>query len=246
MFRDSSEPVAPEDPFPSTQWSLIVRAAAGDTDSRTALAELCGRYWYPVYAFIRRRTGSAEQAEDLTQGFFAHLLDGDRIAGANPARGRFRAYLVGSCRNYLADRHRRAAAVKRGGAARRVPLDYAAAAHRFGREPETAGDPERLFLRAWALTVLERAGDAVRAEYAAAGRAPLFDRLRPALTGDPEAGRYRAIADEFDLTENAVKKAAQQLRQRYAAELRRQVGDTLADPREVDDEIRELFAAVSG
>jgi RNA polymerase sigma-70 factor (ECF subfamily) len=246
MLRDPSDLAPTDDPFPSTEWSLVARAAGKDDAARDAFARLCSQYWYPVYAYFRRRTGDVGQAEDLTQGLFTHLLDGDGVAAADRQQGRFRAFLVGCCRNYLVDQHRRSAAGKRGGAARHVPFDFAGAAERFRREPADDGDPERVFLRSWALTLLKRTSLAVRAEYAAAGRAAVFDRLRTAITGDPGAETYRAIGAEFGLTENAVKKAAQALRQRYAAELRRQIRETVADPGQVDDEIRELFTAVAG
>ncbi|MBO0701168.1 MAG: hypothetical protein J2P46_22415, partial [Zavarzinella sp.] len=132
------------------------------------------------------------------------------------------------------------------GAARRVPLDFAAAAERFRREPADGGDAEKRFLRSWAVTLLDGTAAAVRAEYDRAGRGALFDRLRTSLTGDPEAEKYRVIGAEFGLTENAIKKAAQQLRQRYQVELRRRILETVAHPNQVDDEIRELFAAVGG
>jgi DNA-directed RNA polymerase specialized sigma24 family protein len=246
MPHDPSHSAPTDDAFPSTQWSLVARAAGTDGAAREAFAGLCAQYWYPVYAYFRRRTGSVDRAEDLTQGLFAHLLDGEGVAAADRRQGRFRGFLIGCCRNYLVDRHRRSTAAKRGGAARRVPLDFAAAAERFGREPADGGDAEKRFLRSWALTLLDGTAAAVRAEYDRVGRAALFDRLRTSLAGDPEAEKYRSIGDEFGLTENAIKKAAQQLRQRFAVELRRRILETVEHPGQVEEEIRELFAAVGG
>jgi DNA-directed RNA polymerase specialized sigma24 family protein len=234
------------DDFPSTHWSLV-ELAAGDRDTaKEALSKLCSQYLYPIYAFFRRRSRSVPEAEDLTQGFFAHLLEGDLVAEAKPAVGRFRGYLIACCQHYLADYHRRSGAAKRGGANRLVSIDYADAERRYRREPDGGGDPERLFVRNWAFALIEQAEKSVRAEYVLVKRGDLFDRLRPALIGDPTAERYRVIGLEFGLTPNAVKMVAQQMRERYAAELRRRIAQTVARPEDVDEEIRELFAAVAG
>ena len=234
------------DDFPSTQWSLVVRAGGKRDVAHDALAELCAHYWYPVYALFRRRSSTVQEAEDLTQGFFTHLLDGELVAAADPGVGRFRAYLAGCCKNYMLDRHRRRSAKKRGGSGRRVPFDFVEAERRYGREPSHVDDPERLFVRNWAFALIEQAEKAIRHNYAETGRANLFDRLRPAIAGDPTADRYRTIAAEFGLSENAVKKTVQQMRQRYSSELRRRIAQTMVRPDEVEDEIRELFAAVRG
>ena len=242
-------PTSPEptsrDAFPSTHWSLV--ALAGDPNTaQDALSKLCRQYWYPIYAFFRRRSASVSEAEDLTQGFFAHLLDGDLVADAKPAIGRFRGYLISCCRHYLVDQHRRNVAVKRGASARRVSIDFVAAERRYRKEPADGGDPERLFVRNWAFALIEQAEKSVRTEYALADRGALFDRLRPALVGDPNSERYRVVGLEFGLTPNAVKMVAQQMRERYAAELRRRIAQTVARPEDVDEEIRELFVAVAG
>jgi RNA polymerase sigma-70 factor (ECF subfamily) len=234
------------DEFPSTHWSLVARAGGEQEAARQAVAELCKLYWYPVYSFFRRRAATLEAAEDLTQGFFTHLLDGELVAAADSTQGRFRAYLIGCCRNYMLDQHRREAAKKRGGGVRRLPIDFADAEARFRREPTADGDPDKLFLRTWAFTLIEQTMAAVRQEYTAAGRTALFDRLRPALACDPNADGYRAIGIDLGLSENAVKKAAQELRRRYGAELRHRIRQTIARADEVEDEIRELFAAVAG
>lgn len=234
------------DDFPSTQWSLVARAGGKREVARDALAQLCAHYWYPVYALFRRLSSNVQEAEDLSQGFFAHLLDGELVAAADPEAGRFRSYLAGCCKNYMRDRHRRSAAKKRGGSYRRVPIDFIEAEKRFRREPSHVDDPERLFVRNWAFALIEQAEKATRQSYARAGRGDLFDRLRPTIAGDPAAERYRAIAAEFGISENVVKKTVQQIRQRYSSELRRRIAQTIIHPGEVDDEIRELFAAVRG
>jgi RNA polymerase sigma-70 factor (ECF subfamily) len=234
------------DLFPSTQWSLVARAGGRDGASCAALGELCGRYWYPIYAFFRRWSRTREEAEDLTQGFFEHLLAGESLAAVTPAHGKFRGFLLACARHYVVDQHRRNTAARRGGDVRTVALDFRAAADRFDREPAHDGDPDRLFLRSWAMTLLDRTAAALRADYTFRDRADLFDRLRPALAGDPDAGSYREAGEALGMTENAVKKAAQELRRRYGEELRRQIADTVSDPGDVDDELRDLFAAVSG
>jgi RNA polymerase sigma-70 factor (ECF subfamily) len=240
----SSHPTTDE--FPSTHWSLIACAGGNQQSARGALAELCELYWYPVYSYFRRRVATVETAEDLTQGFFEHLLDGEVVGGASASQGRFRAFLISCCKNYLVDQQRREGAKKRGGDRRRVPIDFAVAEARFRREPQAIDDPERLFLRNWAFTLIDQAVAAARREYASTGREALFDRLCPAITGDPEADAFRAIGRDLGLSENAVKKAAQDMRRRYAAELRRRISQTVSRPGEVDDEIRQLFAAVAG
>jgi RNA polymerase sigma factor (sigma-70 family) len=234
------------DDFPSTQWSLIARAGGNEPNAQAALAVLCEQYWYPVYSFFRRRAASVDAAEDLTQGFFAHLLDGGMVARADESQGRFRSYLIGCCQNYLVDHLRREGAQKRGGKVRRVPIDLAEAEARFRKEPAATDDPERQFLRNWAFTLMEQTAAAVRREYADAGRTALFDRLRSSLCGDLDAEGYRSIGGELGLSENAVKKAAQELRRRYGAELRYRIRQTIARPGELEDEIRELFTAVGG
>jgi DNA-directed RNA polymerase specialized sigma24 family protein len=235
-----------DDAFPSTHWSLVARAGRDNDTAPDALSKLCSQYWYPIYAFFRRRSTSVPEAEDLTQGFFAHLLDGDLVAEAKPAVGRFRGYLIACCRHYLVDQHRRQGAVKRGVSARRVSIDFAEAERRYRREPADGGDPDRLFVRNWAFALIEQAEQSVRAEYVLADRGTLFDRLRPALVGDPNSERYRVIGREFGLTPNAVKMVAQQMRERYAAELRRCIAQTVARPEDLEEEIRELFVAVAG
>jgi RNA polymerase sigma-70 factor (ECF subfamily) len=237
---------AAADEFPSTQWSLVARAGGQQDVARQAVAELCNLYWYPVYSFFRHKAATVDAAEDLTQGFFTHLLDGDLVAAANEKQGRFRAYLIGCCLNYMYDQHRRESAKKRGGAVRRVPIDFAEAEARFRREPKTDSNPEKVFMRTWALTLIEQAVTAVRQAYVAASKGALFDRLRPALTGDPDAEGYRAIGADLGLSENAVKKAAQELRKKYGVELRNRIRQTIASAEDLNDEIRELFAAVAG
>jgi RNA polymerase sigma-70 factor (ECF subfamily) len=235
----------PASVFPSSHWSLIARAGAADRlQARGALADLCRRYWYPVYAFVRRQTRSAADAEDLTQGFFTHVLASDVIARADPHRGRFRTFLVSCCRKYLATERRAKRTKKRGGGVVVLDLDFSSAATRYAREPADPADAESLFRRRWALTLLDDVFAALEAEYRGAGQEPVFAHLRPCLVQHGERAPYAEVARAVGMTVPAVRKAAQRLRDRFRAELRRRVAETVAEPGEVDDEIRDLFAAV--
>ena len=231
-------------PFPTTRWSRVARAGdrAGD-DARAALAELCAAYWYPIYAMIRR-LGHAD-ALDLTQGYFARLLEKPVIAAADPARGRFRAFLRADCRFYLGDCRDRQRAEKRGGGRSSLSIDARDAEGRYLLEPADDLAPDRLFDRAWALTLLGRALDRLAADYAAAGRGAVFERLQGVLTG---AGKvpYARVATDLGLTEAAVQQAASRLRRRYREALRDEIAATLDDPSDeaVEAEIRDLFDAL--
>jgi DNA-directed RNA polymerase specialized sigma24 family protein len=230
--------------FATTRWSMI--AAARDPaapEARRALADLCGLYWFPVYAYVRRRGHDHHRAEDLTQEFFARLLEKGDLAAADPGRGRFRTFLLTACQHFLANEYDRATARKRGGGWTAVPLDLAEADGRFSREPVGDGDPERAFARRWAVDLLGRAVTSLRVEYAASGRADLFDALRHCLAG--VAADHAGVAARLGMSTGAVKVAAHRLRERYRDRLRAAVADTVASPAEVDDEIRDLFAALA-
>jgi RNA polymerase sigma-70 factor (ECF subfamily) len=231
--------------FATTRWSLV--AAARDRSlpgARHALAELCRAYWYPVYAYVRRRGHDHDRAQDLTQEFFARLLETDGLAGVDPDKGSFRSYLLAACQHFLANQHDRECAQKRGGDRSFVPLDFDAAAGRWGREPAHAETPERLFERGWALALLEQVLGRLRSEYELAGRGPLFDLLKGRLTGTA-ATAHAVVAADLGLSEGAVKVAVHRLRKRYGELLRDEIAQTLGDPALVEDEIRALFAALA-
>lgn len=237
-------PTAGRDDFGTTQWSLVLRAGGDESGAREALASLCRDYWLPVYSYTRRHAGPSE-AEDLTQGFFAHLLAGRRLAAADPSRGRFRAFLLTCLKNYLANENARATAHKRGGGVVIVPLGPEAEARCRAASADHL-PPDRLFDRQWALAALDAALCDLEAEEIAAGRADQFARLRPALTGKDDVCRYAEVAAALGATEDAIKKAAQRLRARYGAAVRRRVAGTVDDPDDVDAEVRDLFDALSG
>jgi RNA polymerase sigma-70 factor (ECF subfamily) len=233
--------------FPTTQWSRVV--SAGDPEApaaRESLAELCGAYWYPLYAFIRRRGHDPERAADLTQDFFARVLEKGLLAEADPARGRFRSFLRAVCADFLANRHDWEHAQKRGGGRIILPIDAADAEGQYARELADGLTPERIFDRSWALTLLGRVLDRLGREYDEAGKGMTFEALRAALAGDAVAPSHAAVAARLGSTEGAVRVAAHRLRRRYGELLRQEIAATLADPAQVDDEIRDLFAALGG
>ena len=237
---------ATPDEFQTTHWSLVLAARRRESpQAREALAALCATYWYPLYAFIRRRGYDGDRAQDLIQEFFARLLEKDVLATVDPAKGRFRSFLLASCTNFLANCRDRDRARKRGGDRVHVPLDPRDAEGRYRREPADAMTAERLFHRRWALTLLDRVVALLEAEAARTGKAALFDRLKSCLTGERGADHYAAIARDLGTTEAAVKMAALRLRRRYQEVLRAEIARTVADPAEVDDEIRDLFAALA-
>lgn len=232
--------------FATTRWSLIL--AARDRHSpaaETALGELCTAYWYPLYAFIRRSGRDATAAEDLTQEFFARLLEKSWLGQADQAKGRFRTFLVTACRNFLANEYDREIALKRGGGRVALSFDFGDADDRYAREPAHDLTPERLFERRYAIALLDQVMSSLRAEYAGAGKESLFDALKGTLERPSDGPPYADIADQLGQSVGAVKVAAHRLRQRYRDRLRAAIAQTLDDPGAVDDEIRHLFTALS-
>jgi len=242
----------PEDPatgdhdsrFATTHWSLIVRARASDPAAREALAVLCQRYWYPLYAHIRRSSGPADAA-DLTQAFFAYLLESDLLSATDSSRGKFRAFLLACCNHFLSNERDKARALKRGGGRLALSLDLDAAASRYSLEPADRLTPELAFVRQWALALLDEAHARVEREYHATGKGELYRLLKPVLIGVADPLGYAGTAGSLGMTVAAVKKAAQRLRESYRGVLRDMVAETVERPEEVDDEIRELMAAVA-
>ena len=232
--------------FATTSWSLVL--AAGGVSAATAaeaLATLCSRYWYPVFAFVRRQGYSPEDARDLTQGFFARVIEKGDVADADRSRGRFRTFLLTACTHFLSNERDRAGTLKRGGGLVAVPLDLIEAEGRYGRALADDETPESLYERQWALALLSSCLGSLRAEYEIAGQGGLFDRLEAYLTADDAAGTYAEAAVELGMTTSAVKTAVHRLRRRYRDSLRRQIADTLASPDDGDVELRHLFEALS-
>jgi DNA-directed RNA polymerase specialized sigma24 family protein len=243
--NDPLFPAAGSD-FRTTHWSLVIDAGQrGDKSAEAALAELCQRYWYPLYAYVRRRVGNVSEAQDLTQEFFARLLEKNVLAAASQERGRFRSFLLAAMKNFLANEWEKAKATKRGGGRRVLPLVFDTAESRLSLEPAHDLTPERLYERQWALTLLELVVDRLEREFAAAGKQPQFTALKPAIAGSQVALDYAAAAGQLSMTEDAVRQAAHRLRRRYRELLREELAQTVADPANVDDEIGSLFETLA-
>jgi RNA polymerase sigma-70 factor (ECF subfamily) len=241
-----SEP-PPHPAFVTTHWSLVVSAGHSDTlHARDALEKLCRAYWCPIYAFVRRQGHGPHDAQDLTQEFFARLLEKKSLAVADPAKGRFRSFLLASLKHFLANEWDKSRAQKRGGGQILIPIDVAAAETSGGFEPADDVTAEKIFERRWALTLLDQVLRRLRAEYVRDGRENLFEQLKPTLTEASRTVAYAEIASRLGTTEGAVKVAVHRLRQRYREVLRAEIADTVASPGEVEDEIRNLFAALAG
>src|SRR5262245_30690498 len=235
-----------QDGFTTTRWTLVLAAKRRDDPGvPEAFARLCERYYQPLYSFLRRRGETPEDAQDLTQGFIARLLEKDVLRHADPARGKFRAFLLTSLKHYAANEHVRAAAGKRGSGQPLLSVDLDAAEGRYGLEPRDDLTPELLYDRRWALAVLERALRALRAEFSANGRESFFEAVQGTLTGDSAAVPYREIADRFGMTESNVKVSIHRMRRRYGDLVRAEIADTVDTEAEVDEEVRYLLTALS-
>jgi len=230
--------------FQTTRWSIVNAAGSGDSAARSALAKLCETYWYPLYAYIRRRGSTPDDARDLTQGFFASLIERRDFDSLQRERGRFRAFLLASLQHYLANDFARRTTQKRGSGVLPLALEFDGAEGRYRFEPAGKETPQTLFERRWALTVIERALGEVRREWEAASKVAEFESLKSCLLGDAPDGGYAAIARDISSTEGAVRVAVHRLRRKFQKRLRAEIAETVADPAEVDDEIRYLLRAL--
>jgi RNA polymerase sigma factor (sigma-70 family) len=230
--------------FATTHWSLVLAAGRGSSvGARDALAALCRSYWYPLYAFVRRRGYGPEDAQDLTQAFFARLLEKGYLRAADSERGRFRSFLVTACQHFLAKEQNRARAKKRGGGRKVLTLDFDAGERRYRREPAHSTTPEVIYERQWALTLLNQVLQQLEQEYATVDKQHVFNQLKDFLTGE-QGTAYRDVALSLGLSEGAVKVAVHRLRRRYRELLRAAITQTVATPEDVEDELRHLFSAV--
>lgn len=254
MCLVSPEPVKPSESdhrtaggvFATTHWSVVL--AAGQPDSpqaQAALEALCRAYWYPLYAYVRRRGRSPQDAQDLTQGFFLSLLRGQYLTRADRARGRFRTFLLTALENYLHNEHDRALALKRGGDREIVSWDGLEAERRYALEPAGGLSPEQLFEKRWGATLLEQVLARLRAEFDQPERRAVFDQLKPHLWGEDHATPYAELATRFNLSVPAIKVTVHRLRKRYRELLREAIAQTVADPGEIADEIRHLLRVTS-
>jgi RNA polymerase sigma-70 factor (ECF subfamily) len=229
----------------ATRWTLVIAAANTDSPepAMRALTELCQTYWPPLYAYIRRQGCDPHESEDLTQEFFSRLLEKNYLADADPAKGKFRSFLLASLKHFLSNERDRARAQKRGGGQTVIALDGLTEAARSRIEPVDNASPDKAFDRQWALTVLDQALKRLRTEFAATGREQLFDEMKAFLTGDAPAQSHAKIGAKCGMSDGAVKVAVHRMRRRYRDLLREEVAQTVTTPEEIEGEIRELFAA---
>jgi RNA polymerase sigma factor (sigma-70 family) len=241
MTSDATPPAARR--FATTRWSLVRAAGGSDSQARAALGQLCERYWYPVYAFLRRQGREPVDAQDLTQEFFARLIEKEWLVSVAPARGKFRAWLLASIRHFLTNEWNRERAQKRGGGAALLSLDATDAEGRYLYEPADPTDPTQLFERRWALTLLDDVLVRLQTEMEANGKTEQFAALKATLTGG--SIDYAETAARLRLSDGALRVAVHRLRERYRELLRTAVADTVDRPDEVEDELRHLFSALS-
>jgi RNA polymerase sigma factor (sigma-70 family) len=232
--------------FAPTRWSVVLGAARGDsTHARESLEHLCRNYWPPIYAFVRRQGHSPHDAQDLTQEFFARLLEKHWLADVQQSKGRFRSFLLASVKHFLANEWDKARAQKRGGGQTLIPIDTNSIETSIGVEPASALTAEKLFDRRWALTLLDHVLHRLGEEFTNDGKGALFEQLKPTLTEASRSVPYAEIATKLSMSEGAVKVTVHRLRQRYRELVREEIAATVASRAEVEDEIRNLFAALA-
>ena len=231
--------------FATTQWSLVSRAAMPSAEGRHALEALCRAYWFPVYAFARKQGCNASDAEDVTQDFFAEIMQSKFLERADPARGRFRSYLLTAVKRRICNAHERASAQKRGGGTCLVSIDEPIAEKQFLELDDPGLDPSETYERSWALTVLQRARQRLRAEQAALGRLPEFELLEPFLSAPPAEGEYAALATTLKMARNHVAVSVHRLGKCYRNLVRDEIAETCEDPAEVGDELNHLLKVLS-
>ena len=229
--------------FDSTRWSVVL--SAGHRGSPEALASLCDTYWYPLYAYVRRRVKRVQDAQDLTQAFFARLLEEDLLAVADPERGRFRSFLLTSFKNFLANEWDKLRAEKRGGGKNVLSLDFDAGESRYDLEAIDVETPENIYDRQWALVLLELVLTRLREEMTEQGKEDLFMSVQPYITGKPKSGTYGELAEQLKMSASAIKVAVHRLRKRYRSILEQEIMQTLEDPSKIGEEIQKLFATVT-
>lgn len=229
----------------TTQWSQVLAARDGsDTQARRALEGLCHTYWSPLYAYSRSLGHDADEAQDLTQGFFTHMLEKDLLQGVEPSRGRFRSFLLISLKNYIAHQHRSRNTLKRGGGTTTIALDVGDVEETLIAPPIQSMTPEEVFEYRWGLTVLERALHRLRSEWDEQERRKLFDGLLPHLTGQDPRVPIRKVGAELGMTETAARGAMYRLRQRFGQLIRAEIGEIVAEEADIDAEARHLLAVI--
>lgn len=231
--------------FVTTHWSLVLAAAAGESSAAAnALEHLCRTYWYPLYAFCRRKGHDAEESADLTQEFLTRLLEKNFLSHADPSRGRFRTFLLTALERFLINEWTRSRRQKRGGGRTSISLDAVAAEDRYRLEPVETMTAERVYERRWAMTLLEQAMARLSDECSASGKGALFEAVKATLSGQAGDSPHDGAAARLGMTEGAVKTAVHRLRRRYGELVRAEIAQTVADPTDVEEEIRHLFTAL--
>jgi RNA polymerase sigma factor (sigma-70 family) len=228
--------------FVTTHWSVVLAAQGQSAEAEVALEKLCRTYWRPIYSFVRREGRGIEDAQDLTQEFFARLLERRDFDAVRREKGRLRSYLLVSLKHFLTNERQRVATIKRGEDQQLISLDDVLARERSDLEPADALTADEIFQRRWALTVLEQVLARLADEYRDSGKLPLFDRLKELLADEPGRPSQAKIASELGMSENAVKQAFHRFRERYRQILREQIAHTVATPGEIEDELRHLIA----
>lgn len=233
--------------FVTTHWSTVLRAGQGDTaPAREALEKLCRTYWYPIYACVRRRGHSPEDAQDLTQSFFLRLLEQQSLANADPGLGRFRSFLLGALNHFLIDEWKKARTQRRGSGKQILSLDWAAAERRFDMEPVYDAAPDKVFDRNWATALLEEVLNQLEEEYQRDGKLEMFRALKQTLTGARDSQPYSSLAERLGMAEGALRVAVHRLRKRYRALLEAEIANTVSSPDEIKLEMAYLLKTISG
>jgi RNA polymerase sigma factor (sigma-70 family) len=230
--------------FATTRWSVVLTAQTDSPAAVQALDRLCSTYWWPLYSFVRRQGYSAEDAQDLVQGFFARLLERRDLEAVREEKGRLRSYLLASLKNFVANARQRAGTIKRGQGRALMSLDELRERERGEAEPADPLSADRIYERRWAATLLEEVLARLKKEYGNAGHATLFERLRQMLSDEADRPSQAMVAAELGMTENAVAQAFHRFRQRYRAVLREAIADTVAMPGDIEDELRHLVAVL--
>jgi RNA polymerase sigma-70 factor (ECF subfamily) len=242
----SSSPLKPRAVFATTHWSVVLATGLSDTtQAQDALTRLCQTYWYPLYAYVRRRGYPVHDAQDLTQAFFARLLEHRSLTSADPDRGRFRSFILTAMNHFLASEWKRGKAQKRGGGSLTISLDLAAAEKRFDLEPADHSAPDKLFEKQWALALLAEVLNRLEGEYQSEGKTDLFNALKQSLMGSRETQPYAELAPRLGMNESAVKVAVHRLRKRYRELIRAEIANTLDQSQDVEAEMQHLFRTLA-
>ena len=233
--------------FGTTQWTQVIQARDGEDEAASiAMENLCRKYWMPLYGYIRRKGNPPAEAEDLTQGFFLHLLEKHWLASVDQGKGRFRTFLLVCLNNFLSDEHAKRSAQKRGGGRAILSLDWESAEGNYQIDPPDERSPEMYFEKKWATETLRRALHRLKVSYEESGRGELYGKLRPYLTGNSERGQFAHLAQELGMEETAVRVAVSRLRKRYRESLKEEVAETVASSDDADEEFRHVCQVLTG